>query len=192
MQNCYKEPEIRAHYEKLTKLLIEEHLTITTMESATAGQIASLITDTEGSSAVMKGAFITYSNEAKIQQGVPREIIETYSVYSHETAAAMARACLKAYGADIGIGVTGTMGNVDPANAEASVPGEVYFAIALRDSAQSGTEMPRADGPDRAAAEGIQVESYYREIAPQPTRLLYKLVVAEEVYEVLIKELSEL
>ena len=52
--------------------------------------------------------------------------------------------------------------------------------------------MPRADGPDRAAAEGIQVESYYREIAPQPTRLLYKLVVAEEVYEVLIKELSEL
>lgn len=177
MQNRYKEPEIRAHYEKLTKLLIKKHMTITTMESATAGQIASLITDTEGSSAVLKGAFVTYSNEAKILQGVPGEIIETYSVYSRETAAAMAQACLKAYGADIGIGVTGTMGNVDPANAEASVPGQVYFAIAMRDQGQSET---------------IQVETYYREIAPQPTRLWYKLVVAEEVYEVLIKELAEL
>ena len=192
MHKSYSESEIRANYEKLTKFLIKNHLTITTMESATAGQIASLITDTEGSSAVLKGAFVTYSNEAKILQGVPREIIEEHSVYSRETAAAMAMACLEAYQADIGIGVTGTMGNVDPANAESSVPGEVYFAIALRDSAKSGIEMPRADGPDRAAAEGIQVESYYREIAPQPTRLLYKLVVAEEVYEVLIKELSEL
>lgn len=192
MQNRYKEPEIRAHYEKLTKLLIKKHMTITTMESATAGQIASLITDTEGSSAVLKGAFVTYSNEAKIQQGVPREIIETYSVYSGETAAAMAQACLKAYGADIGIGVTGTMGNVDPANAEASVPGEVYFAIALRDSGQSGIEIIRADGSASSAAEGIQLTTYYREISPQPTRLLYKLVVAEEVYEVLIGKLSEL
>ena len=192
MQNRYKEPEIRAHYEKLTKLLIKKHMTITTMESATAGQIASLITDTEGSSAVLKGAFVTYSNEAKILQGVPGEIIETYSVYSRETAAAMAQACLKAYGADIGIGVTGTMGNVDPANAEASVPGEVYFAIALRDSGQSGIEIIRADGSASSAAEGIQVTTYYREISPQPTRLLYKLVVAEEVYEVLIKELTEL
>ena len=102
------------------------------MESATSGQIASLITDTEGSSAVLKGAFVTYSNEAKIQQGVPREIIEKYTVYSEETAAAMARACLQAYSADIGIGVTGTMGNVDPANPGASVPGQVYFAIAVR------------------------------------------------------------
>ena len=107
--------EIREKYRILTKLLIQKELTITTMESATSGQIASLITDTEGSSAVLKGAFITYCNEAKIQYGVPAEIIETYTVYSKETAKAMAEACQKAYGADIGIGVTGTMGNVDPA-----------------------------------------------------------------------------
>ena len=74
----YNEQETRAHYRALTKFLIEKKLTITTMESATSGQIASLITDTEGSSAVMKGAFITYSNEAKIRQGVPAEIIEKY------------------------------------------------------------------------------------------------------------------
>jgi PncC family amidohydrolase len=84
------EKNIREQYRVFTKMLIEKKLTITTMESATGGQIASLITDTEGSSAVLKGAFVTYCNEAKIMQGVPAETIERFSVYSKETAAAMA------------------------------------------------------------------------------------------------------
>lgn len=161
------EVDIRENYHKLTQLLISRHLTITTMESATSGQIASLITDTEGSSAVLKGAFVTYCNEAKIMQGIPAEIIDKYTVYSKETAGAMAKACRKAYNANIGIGVTGTMGNVDPANPNASVPGQVYFAIDI-------------DG---------DVEAYYVEIPVQPTRLAYKLAVAEEIYEELVKRL---
>ena len=157
----YNEKEIRDNYRKLTKLLIEKKLTITTMESATSGQIASLITDTEGSSAVLKGAFVTYCNEAKILQGVPAEILDRYTVYSRETAEAMAKACANAYKADIAIGVTGTMGNVDPANPDASVPGQVYFAISING----------------------KVESYYVELPSQPSRLAYKLAVAEEIYE---------
>ena len=171
----YNEKTIREHYRGLTKLLIEKNLTITTMESATSGQIASLITDTEGSSAILKGAFITYCNEAKIQQGVPAEILDRFTVYSRETAEAMASACMRAYGADIGIGVTGTMGNVDPANPEASKPGQVYFAIGLR----------AGDGE-------IGVESYHIELEPQPSRLMYKLAVAEEVYQRVIGALSGL
>ena len=166
----YIEEETRGHYHSLTKLLIEKGLTITTMESATSGQIAALITDTEGSSAVLKGAFITYSNEAKIQQGVPAEILEKYTVYSQETAEAMAAACMKAYKADIGIGVTGTMGNVDPANPEASVPGQVYFAVGVR-----------------AGNGAICADSFHIELEPQPSRLMYKLAVAEEVYRRLIR-----
>ena len=81
MEKIYNESDIRHDYRKLTKLLIERGMTITTMESATSGQIASLITDTEGSSAVLKGAFVTYCNEAKIMQGVPAEILEKYTVY---------------------------------------------------------------------------------------------------------------
>ena len=46
--NGYNESDIRKDYHNLTKLLIEKNMTITTMESATSGQIASLITDTEG------------------------------------------------------------------------------------------------------------------------------------------------
>lgn len=165
MENVYNEQEIRRDYRKLTQTLIEKELTITTMESATSGQIASLITDTEGSSAVMKGAFVTYCNEAKVMQGVPAEVIDIYTVYSKETAGAMALACRKAYGSDIGIGVTGTMGNVDPANQEFSVPGQVYFAICI----------------------GSKTHTFYRELPVQPSRLMYKLAVAKEIVDELEK-----
>ena len=161
----YSEKEIRKDYAKLTKLLIEWNMSITTMESATAGQIASLITDTEGASAIFKGASITYSNETKIMQGMSAEVIHKYTVYSKETAEAMATACANMYGADIGIGVTGTMGNTDPDNADASVPGQVYFAINMKGS----------------------VRSYVVEIPQQPSRLMYKLAVAKEVYDVLMR-----
>lgn len=162
------EKMVRERYGKLTKCLIDKGLTITTMESATAGQIASLITDTEGSSAVMKGAFVTYSNEAKVMQGVSKAIIDECSVYSEDTARAMAKAAQDAYKADISIGVTGTMGNVDSANKDASNPGQVYFAIIKDD----------------------KVLSFSRKIPAQPNRLLYKLFVADMIYYELAKELN--
>ena len=159
------EQTVRDGYAALTRHLIRTKQTITTMESATSGQIASLITDTEGSSEIFKGAFITYSNEAKIRQGVPAETIRTYGVYSAETAEEMARASRQAFDTDIAIGVTGTMGNVDPANHD-SIPGQVYFCIDFH-----GTS-----------------HEFYRELPSQPTRLMYKLAVAGEV----LKELNQL
>ena len=156
------ENKTRMNYRHLTQLLISRNLTITTMESATSGQIASLITDTEGSSAVLKGAFVTYSNEAKIKQGVPKAVIETYGVYSTETARAMAEACKQAYRADIGIGITGTTGNIDPNNQD-SVPGEVYYAVAVSDKIIDG----------------------YFQMGEQNSRLYYKLYAAEKVAETL-------
>lgn len=115
-------------YALITQRLIRSGRSITTMESCTAGIIASLLTDTEGASAVMKGAFVTYSNEAKIHCGVDSDIIKTYGVYSPQTAEAMARAAAAHYGADIALGVTGSLGNADPANPD-SVPGQVHFAV---------------------------------------------------------------
>lgn len=165
MEKVYSEADIRDNYRKLTRILIEKNMTISTMESATGGLLASLITDTEGSSAVLKGAFVTYCNEAKIMQGVPADILDRYTVYSKETAQAMARACAAAYGADIGIGVTGTMGNIDPANKEVSAVGEVYFAIAYAG----------------------QVRAFNVQIPAQPTRIAYKLAVAGEIYDEIVK-----
>ena len=150
--------EIRAKFTKLTKLLIKENLTITTMESCTAGLLMSLITDTEGSSAVTKGGFVTYSNEAKIMNGVPAETIEKYGVYSKETAKAMAMACRKTYNANIGVGVTGTFGNVDPNNKD-SVPGQVFFAIDMNGD----------------------VITYERILEKQESRNAYKCAIANEI-----------
>ncbi len=155
--------EIRAKYTELTNRLIRKGMTITLMESSTAGQITSLITDTEGSSAIIKGAFITYSNEAKIMQGVPEEIIETYGVYSPDTARAMAKACRAAYKADIGVGITGSLGNVDPNNAD-SIPGVVYYALDVRGC----------------------LTTYRLDLPPMPTRYDYKMRVAEDVVEMLL------
>ena len=152
------EASVRRKYTELTRRMIERGLTVTTMESCTAGQVASLITDTEGSSAVLRGAFVTYSNEAKVMQGVPAGIIETYGVYSAETAAAMACACRAAYRADFGIGVTGSFGNTDPANAD-SVPGEVWFAVA----SAGGTE------------------TFHCTVPAQASRLAYKLYMADVI-----------
>lgn len=165
------ERQIRAEYARLTRALISRGMSITTMESATGGQIASLITDTEGASAIFKGAYVTYSNEAKIAAGVPEQTISRYSVYSRETARAMAQACRRAFAAHIGIGVTGTMGNVDPANAAASTPGTVYFAFCI---SRDGREGP------------CETFDHVVSIAPQETRLAYKLAVAHEVYTELV------
>lgn len=120
-------------YGKITRHLIRENLTITTMESCTSGCIASFITDTEGASAVMKGAFVTYSNMAKKKSGVPSDVIQKHGVYSQETAERMAIACSDFYDANIGVGVTGTFGNVDENNAD-SVEQEVYVCIAVETS----------------------------------------------------------
>ena len=164
------EEDVGAGYRRLTRFLIRKGLTVSTMESITSGMVASLITDTEGASAVLKGAFVTYSNEAKVQQGVPQETIDRFSVYSKEAAAAMAEACRKAYNADIGIGITGTAGNEDPSNPGASVPGQVYLAIA--DS--GGTETLAVKIP----------------VITGTVRHRYKLAVAEELLKMLAAHLQ--
>lgn len=157
------EKDVRQAYRSITLELIRRGLVISTMESCTGGLIASLITDTEGASAVLRGAFVTYSNEAKIRQGVPAEVIEKYSVYSKETAAAMADACRRAYGADIGIGVTGTFGNIDPENPAASEPGKVYFSVSTEKAAEAQEIL----------------------LPPMPSRYEYKLITARTVAEAL-------
>lgn len=169
MQRTYSEKKVRDDYRRLTLMLIEKNISITTMESCTSGQLASLISDTEGASGIMKGAFVTYSNEAKIKQGVPEEIIDKYSVYSKETACAMAEACRKTYNADIGVGVTGSMGNVDPANAAASIPGQVWFALSTKD----------------------KTLDFYLELEPQPSRFEYKIAVAQEIVDKLFELIAE-
>ena len=64
------------------KTLIEKQTTISTMESCTSGLIASMITDTEGASAIFPGGYVTYSNETKMLVGVDEQVLRQYGVYS--------------------------------------------------------------------------------------------------------------
>ena len=161
------EDSVLSLYEQITCSLIQKGLQISTMESCTSGTIASLITDTEGSSAVMKGSAITYSNEAKIAYGVPENTITKSGVYSEETAAAMASTARLTYKADIGIGVTGSFGNIDPANPD-SVPGEIYFAIV--------TEK--------------ETRTFFHQLPPLDSRHAYKVYTAELVGKELYAAIS--
>ena len=132
---------------EVTKLMIDNGMKVATMESCTSGLIASNITDYEGASAVLEGSCITYANRTKVMAGVNADIIDTYGVYSAETAAAMAKATREKFNADVGIGITGSMGNVDPANPD-SVAGEIYFHI-LHDGNENPIKLvyPKLDDP---------------------------------------------
>ena len=96
--------------------LLNNNKTISLMESCTGGGIANAITNISGASSVLRESFITYCNEAKVKQGVPKILIEQYTVYSPEVAIAMAKAAKEQTNSDIGIGVTGQLGRIDPAN----------------------------------------------------------------------------
>lgn len=104
---------------------------ITTVESCTGGALANAITNVPGSGDVFKHGFVTYSNEAKIALGVPETTIQKHSVYSPQTALAMAVAGGQnsAVNARITVGITGTLNRTDPDNPESSQIGDVYIAI---------------------------------------------------------------
>lgn len=102
--------------EEIVKILTQRNETISTMESCTGGALANTITNIEGSSEIFKFGAVTYSNEYKIKMGVSKEIIDTYSVYSIETAREMAKKISDFSGSDYGIGITGKLNRVDPYN----------------------------------------------------------------------------
>ena len=96
--------------------LTRNNLTISTMESATGGYLASSITNIDGSSLVFKFGAVTYSNEFKIKMGVNKDIIEKYTVYSMETAKEMSKQITNFTNSNYGVGVTGKINRYDPAN----------------------------------------------------------------------------
>ncbi len=101
-------------------------MTLATMESCTGGLLASNITDVPDSSKYFVGGVVSFSNEAKIANGVPAAIIERYGVISQETAEAMADAVRQRFGADVGIGITGVAG---PSEEEGKAVGTVFASI---------------------------------------------------------------
>lgn len=102
--------------ENVVKRLKELNKYIATMESCTGGGVANAITNIPGASEVLKFSAVTYSNEYKIKMGVSADTIDEFSVYSMEVAREMSKSISEFAGSDLGVGVTGKMGVLDPAN----------------------------------------------------------------------------
>jgi len=117
--------------EELTLLLLEKNLRMVSAESCTGGMIAAAMTDRGGSSAVFERGFVTYSNEAKIEElGVNAQTIATHGAVSETTALEMAQGALAHSRADIAVSVTGVAG---PTGGTALKPvGLVYIGIAVK------------------------------------------------------------
>ncbi len=117
---------------KIIRILESQKKTVATMESCTGGGVANLITNVGGASDVFHFAAVTYSNEYKIKMGVPKEIIEKYTVYSQETADAMSQAISGFSDSNYGIGITGMLNVIDPEN-PVDAKNKIYISIYDRD-----------------------------------------------------------
>ena len=113
---------------KIVQKLKEQNMTIAFMESCTGGFLANEITNISGASDVLKVSTITYSSEYKIKLGVDKDIIKNYTVYSSQTAIEMANKISKFANSNIGVGITGELGNTT--NKEPKVYYSIYFSKA--------------------------------------------------------------
>lgn len=114
--------------EVVCRKLMEKKLTISCAESCTGGKFAAALTDIPGISACFQRGFVTYSNEAKIEQlGVSPETLERYGAVSEEIAREMAEGLARVSGSDLCVSVTGIAG---PAGATEIKPvGLIYVGL---------------------------------------------------------------
>ncbi|MCS7236456.1 MAG: competence/damage-inducible protein A [Armatimonadota bacterium] len=137
--------------EVVGSLLRQAGLRVAVAESCTGGLVGERLTAVPGSSAYFLGGVVAYSNEAKVQLlGVPRSLLEQVGAVSAEVAEAMARGVREAFGADVGVAVTGVAG---PGGGTGTKPvGRVFLALAD----EQGCRTVRSDFGEEPGREGVR------------------------------------
>ena len=122
--------------EQLLELLRGRGLTFCAAESCTGGLINQRLTAIPGSSDVVEGGVVSYSNNVKMRLlGVSAEALLAYGAVSVQVVAQMADGVRRATGADIAVSVTGIAG---PGGGSAEKPvGTVCFGIATASGVRS-------------------------------------------------------
>ena len=117
---------------EIINIMREKKLTLGTVESATGGLIAHMITNIPGSSDVFRGSIISYSNEIKIKiVGVKEATLQESGAVSGQVARAMAKRGRKVLGVDICMADTGIAG---PGGATPGKPvGLFYLGLSHKD-----------------------------------------------------------
>lgn len=108
--------------------LLARGATVACAESCTGGLLTSTLTDVSGSSAYVKGALVSYSNEVKERLvGVKAKTLAEHGAVSAQTAREMAEGVREKIGTDYAISITGVAG---PAVGTVEQPvGLVYIAV---------------------------------------------------------------
>src|SRR5438876_8542720 len=91
-------------------ILRERGLKLAVAESATGGQLASLITEAPGASDYFMAGYVVYSAEAKRALGVSPDVLRDHGTVAEATTQALAAAARRASGANVSIATTGNAG----------------------------------------------------------------------------------
>lgn len=104
-------------------------ITVATVESCTGGLVGGALTAIAGSSDVVMGGLITYSNEAKMAlAAVPEALLAAHGAVSAPVARAMAEGGRSALSSSLAVSITGVAG--PGGGSEAKPVGLVHFACA--------------------------------------------------------------
>jgi len=124
--------------ERLGEALTQRRLTISTIESCTAGGLAYRITEVPGASVYFLGGLVAYDNRVKLEWvGVPRRVFEQHGAVSREAASAMSEGGRTRFNTDLCLAITGIAG---PGGGTPEKPIGTVFVSA---SSQAGTRTQR-------------------------------------------------
>lgn len=124
--------DIRSLAAELLNIGRERGITVATVESCTGGLVAGALTAISGSSSMVLGGLVTYSNEAKTAlAGVSAALIMEHGAVSEPVARAMAEGGRARLGAKLAVSITGVAG--PDGGSEAKPVGLVHFACATGD-----------------------------------------------------------
>jgi len=112
--------------EAIGRMLKERNFTLAVAESCTGGYLSHRITSIPGSSQWFCGGMVPYSNKLKNEQlHVPNEILTKFGAVSEPVVLALAKNVKEAFGADVGISISGIAG---PSGGSKEKPvGTVWF-----------------------------------------------------------------
>ena len=124
----------------VVRLLTENKMIISVVESCTGGMFASSLTNVSGSSSVFHESIVTYSNEAKIKHlGLSLDTFNTYGAVSFECALEMSNNLSKKTNADITVSITGIAG---PTGGTTKKPvGLVFFGVTFNGETTTHKKM---------------------------------------------------
>jgi nicotinamide-nucleotide amidase len=118
----------KAHAQTIIENLKSRGETVSVAESLTGGGLGHALTQIPGASEVFIGGIIAYTSDVKVNfLGVPRTLIDQFTVVSEEVAVAMAQGALQKIGTTWAISTTGIAG---PGDYMGIREGTVWIAIA--------------------------------------------------------------